>query len=94
MTKAELAAEVSKATGVDKASTIAVIEKFMDVVKDTLADGENVYVRGFGSFIVKTRAEKPARNISAKTTIVIPEHKIPAFKPCAGFKELVAKGAE
>ena len=82
MTKAEIASEIAKRTGVDKANVLAVVENFMDVVKESLASGENVYVRGFGSFIVKERAEKPARNISQKTTIIIPAHKIPAFKPC------------
>lgn len=63
----------------------------MEVVKDSLAHGENVYLRGFGSFIVKERAEKTARNISKNTTIVIPAHKIPAFKPAKTFLEEVAK---
>lgn len=92
MTKAEIASEISKRTGVDKTNVLAVVENFMDVVKESLASGENVYVRGFGSFIVKERAEKPARNISRKTTIIIPAHKIPAFKPCNTFKEMVAEG--
>lgn len=92
MTKAEIASEISKRTGVDKSNVLAVVENFMDVVKESLASGENVYVRGFGSFIVKERAEKPARNISRKTTIIIPAHKIPAFKPCNTFKEMVAEG--
>ncbi|MDE6278306.1 MAG: integration host factor subunit beta [Muribaculaceae bacterium] len=92
MTKAEIASEIAKRTGVDKASVLAVVENFMDVVKESLAAGENVYVRGFGSFIVKERAQKPARNISQKTTIIIPAHKIPAFKPCNTFKEMVAQG--
>ena len=66
---------------IDKAAVVTVIEQFMTVVKDSLAHGENVYLRGFGSFIVKTRAEKTARNISKNTTLVIPAHNIPAFKP-------------
>ncbi len=94
MTKAEIASEIAKRTGVDKANVLAVVENFMDVVKESLASGENVYVRGFGSFIVKERAEKPARNISQKTTIIIPAHKIPAFKPCNTFKEMVAAGCK
>ncbi len=92
MTKAEIASEIAKRTGVDKPSVLAVVENFMDVVKESLASGENVYVRGFGSFIIKERAQKPARNISRKTTIIIPAHKIPAFKPCNTFKEMVAEG--
>ena len=92
MTKAEIASEIAKRTGVDKPSVLAVVENFMDVVKESLASGENVYVRGFGRFIIKERAQKPARNISRKTTIIIPAHKIPAFKPCNTFKEMVAEG--
>lgn len=67
------------------------VEQFMSVVKDSLAHGENVYLRGFGSFIVKERAEKTARNISRNTTIVIPAHKVPAFKPAKCFMEEVAR---
>ena len=63
----------------------------MEVVKDSLANDENVYLRGFGSFIVRERAEKTARNISKNTTIIIPAHKIPFFKPCNTFKKEVAK---
>lgn len=91
MTKAEIANEIAKSTGVDKASVVAIIEQFMITVKDSLAHGENVYMRGFGSFIVKERAEKVARNISKNTSIVIPAHKIPAFKPAKVFFEDVAK---
>lgn len=91
MTKAEIANEIAKSTGIEKAAVISVIEQFMTVVKDSLANGENVYLRGFGSFIVKERAEKTARNISKNTTIVIPAHKIPAFKPAKTFMEEVAK---
>lgn len=91
MTKAEIANEIATSTGIEKATVISVIEQFMTVVKDSLANGENVYLRGFGSFIVKERAEKTARNISKNTTIVIPAHKIPAFKPAKTFMEEVAK---
>ena len=91
MTKAEIATEIAKTTGLDKVGVVTVIERFMEVVKDSLAHGENVYLRGFGSFIVKERAEKTARNISKNTTIVIPAHKIPAFKPAKTFLEEVAK---
>ena len=65
------------------------VEKFMEAVKDSLANGENVYLRGFGSFIIKTRSQKTARNISKSTTIIIPEHNIPAFKPAKVFMEVV-----
>jgi len=85
MTKADIVNEIAKNTGVDKASVLATVESFMDVVKDSLAGNENVYLRGFGSFIVKKRAQKTARNISKNTTIIIPEHNIPAFKPAKTF---------
>lgn len=89
MTKAELVNEIAKNTGVDKASVLVTVESMMEVVKETLANDENVYLRGFGSFIVKRRAEKTARNISKNTTIIIPEHNIPAFKPAKKFVEQV-----
>ena len=92
MTKADIVNEIAKTTGVDKASVLATVEKFMEVVKDSLAHGENVYLRGFGSFIVKVRSEKTARNISKNTTLIVPAHNIPAFKPAPAFKEEVAKG--
>ncbi len=94
MTKAEIATEITRATGIDKHTVMAVVEEFMNVVKDSLAHGENVYLRGFGSFIIKTRAEKIARNISKNTSVVIPEHNIPAFKPANTFKDEVAKGVK
>ena len=89
MTKAEIVNEIAKSDGIDRADVLAVVERFMEVVKDSLANGENVYLRGFGSFTVKTRAKKTGRNISKNTSIVIPEHKIPAFKPAPVFKEAV-----
>ena len=89
MTKAELVNEIAKNTGIDKVTVLATVENFMEVVKDTLAENENVYLRGFGSFIVKERAEKTARNISKNTTIIIPAHNIPAFKPAKKFVEQV-----
>ncbi len=85
MTKADIVNEISRSTGIEKAAVLATVEKFMDVVKDTMAHGENVYLRGFGSFVIKTRKEKTARNISKNTTIVIPEHKVPTFKPSKTF---------
>jgi DNA-binding protein HU-beta len=87
MTKADIVNEISRSTGLEKAAVLTTIEKFMEIVKDTMANGENVYLRGFGSFILKTRKEKTARNISKNTTIIIPEHKIPAFKPAKTFLE-------
>jgi DNA-binding protein HU-beta len=89
MTKADIVNEVAKATGLEKIAVQKVIESFMDSVKDSLEKGENVYLRGFGSFIVKERAEKTARNISKNTTIVIPAHRIPAFKPAKVFVDMV-----
>ena len=85
MTKADIVTEIAKQTGVEKVQIQAIVESFMDEIKDSLGRGENVYLRGFGSFIVKTRAEKVARNISKNTTITIPEHNIPAFKPAKSF---------
>ena len=85
MTKADIVNEISKSTGVDKHSVLASVESFMDIVKDSLAKGDNVYLRGFGSFVVKKRAQKTARNISKNTTIIIPEHNIPSFKPAKTF---------
>ena len=89
MTKADIVNEISKSTGIDKATVLETLEKFMEAVKDSLANGENVYLRGFGSFIIKTRSQKTARNISKSTTIIIPEHNIPAFKPAKVFMEVV-----
>lgn len=91
MTKAEIVNEIHKSTGIDRENVLATVEKFMEVVKDSLISGENVYLRGFGSFIIKVRSEKTARNITAGTTLVIPEHKIPAFKPAKIFMEEVKK---
>ncbi len=89
MTKAEIVSEIAKSTGIDKATVLTTVEKFMETVKDSLANDDNVYLRGFGSFIVKTRSQKTARNISKNTTIIIPEHKIPAFKPAKVFMDQV-----
>ena len=94
MTKAELVNEISKNTGIDKTTVLTTVESFMDIVKDTLKTDENVYLRGFGSFIVKPRAQKTARNISKNTTIIIPAHNIPAFKPSKSFVNRVKKATE
>ena len=85
MTKAEIVAEISSKTGIEKVDVLTAVEAFMDSVKNSLSDGENVYLRGFGSFIVKERAEKTGRNISKNTSIIIPAHNIPAFKPSKTF---------
>ena len=87
MTKADIVTKISDRLGVDKPETQAVVEQFMQEVKNALESGEAVYLRGFGSFIVKTRAEKKGRNISKNVTIDIPAHNIPAFKPAKIFVE-------
>ncbi len=87
MTKAEIVSSISEKSGIEKGDVLATVEAFMDEVKDSLENGENVYLRGFGSFIIKTRAEKTGRNISKNTTIKIPAHNIPAFKPAKVFVE-------
>ncbi|WP_418711612.1 HU family DNA-binding protein [Alistipes putredinis] len=76
---------MAKSTGVEKVQVQAIVEAFMDSIKTSLTNKNNVYLRGFGSFIVKKRAKKVARNISKTTTITIPEHNIPAFKPAKSF---------
>ncbi|MBR1712065.1 MAG: integration host factor subunit beta [Alloprevotella sp.] len=91
MTKADLVAEISEKTGLDKTSVLITVEAFMETIKDSLQKENNVYLRGFGSFIRKRRAQKTARNITRNTTIVIPEHDIPAFKPAKSFMQLVRK---
>ena len=83
--------EITKKTGIDKQTVLTTVEAFMDAVKDSLSNDENVYLRGFGSFVVKKRAQKTARNISKNTTIIIPEHNIPAFKPAKTFTISVKK---
>ena len=89
MTKADIVNEVAKETGIEKIAVQNVIESFMESVKDSLAQDNNVYLRGFGSFIVKKRAKKTARNISKNTTLIIPEHNIPSFKPAKVFMNKV-----
>ena len=91
MTKAEIVNEVAKSTGIEKVAVRNVVEAFMDSVKDSLAKGNPVYLRGFGSFIVKHRAEKAARNITKNTTMTIPAHDVPAFKPAKVFVAAVKK---
>ena len=91
MTKAEIVTEIAGKTGIEKKDVLNTIEACMEVVKESLTKEENVYLRGFGSFIVKKRAQKTARNISKNTTIIIPEHNIPAFKPAKTFNISVKK---
>lgn len=85
MTKADIVNEISKNTGVEKITVQKTVESFMDTLKNSLIKGNNVYLRGFGSLIVKKRAKKTARNISKNTAIIIPEHFIPSFKPAKSF---------
>lgn len=85
MTKAEIVNEVAKAKNLDRVTVQAVLEASIECIKGSVSKGEAVYLRGFGSFIVKHRAQKAARNITQKTTITIPAHDIPAFKPSKAF---------
>ena len=91
MTKAEIVANISEKSGIEKGDVLRVVEDLMVEVKDSLNQGNNVYLRGFGSFIVKQRAEKTGRNISKNTTIKIPAHHIPAFKPAKVCVESIKK---
>lgn len=94
MTKAEIVADIANKTGIEKVAVQATVEAFMDAVKGSLINGENVYLRGFGSFTVKKRAQKTGRNISKNTTIIIPEHFIPSFKPAKTFVSDVKKNVK
>jgi len=89
MTKADIVSEISKNTGIEKVTVQKTVEAFMETVKGSLVKDNNVYLRGFGSFIIKKRAKKTARNISKNTTIIIPEHFIPSFKPAKSFASKV-----
>ena len=85
MTKADIVNEISKNTGIEKITVQKTVEAFMEAVKDSLNTNKNVYLRGFGSFIIKKRAKKTSRNISKNTTLIIPAHNIPSFKPAKSF---------
>ena len=85
MTKADVVNNISDQLGIDKTDVQSTVENFMKEIKDSLEKGENVYLRGFGSFIIKTRAEKTGRNISKNLAVKIPAHNIPAFKPAKVF---------
>jgi DNA-binding protein HU-beta len=89
MTKADLISNISYKTGLEKFEVQATVEAMMQEIKASLTKGDNVYLRGFGSFIVKTRAEKIGRNIKNNTALVIPAHNIPSFKPAKVFKHEV-----
>ena len=92
MTKAEIVAEIASKTGIEKGAVQNVVENFMEVVKNAMAKGENVYLRGFGSFVVKHRAAKTARNIQKNTTIKVDAHDIPCYKPAKSFLEQMKSG--
>ena len=89
MTKAELVSKIAEKTGVEKLTTLAIVESFMNEIKDSISANEGVYLRGFGTFKPKKRAEKTGRNIKQNTTIIIPAHHIPAFKPAKIFMQEV-----
>lgn len=91
MRKADLVNRISEKTGIQKIDVLVTLESFFKEVKDSLKEGENVYVRGFGSFVIKERAEKIGRNIKKNTAIVIPAHSVPSFKPAKTFVEAVKK---
>jgi len=89
MTKADIVAEIATQTGLEKTEVLRAVEAFMTSIKSSLTSGKNVYLRGFGSFVVKERAQKTGRNISKNTTIIIPAHNVPTFKASKTFVEQV-----
>lgn len=89
MTKADIVTNIVEETGLERAEALKAVESFMGAIKESLSNGQNVYLRGFGSFVVKERAEKTGRNISKNTAIIIPAHNIPSFKPAKTFVEEV-----
>ncbi len=89
MTKADIVSNIVEETGLERVEALKAVEAFMTSIKSSLSSGQNVYLRGFGSFIVKERAEKTGRNISKNTAIIIPAHNIPSFKPAKTFVEEV-----
>ena len=94
MTKADIVADIAEETGLERVEALKAVEAFMNSVKSSLSKGQNVYLRGFGSFVVKERAEKTGRNISENTAIIIPAHNIPSFKPAKTFVEEVKTNVE
>jgi len=91
MTKAEIVAQICNETGIEKEKALKVVEAFMVVVKDNIVNGEDIFLRGFGTFTTKTRKQKIGRLIKENKSVVVPEHKIPYFKPCEEFKTQLAK---
>jgi len=94
MTKAEIVSKISEKTGVEKITTLAVVESFMAEVRESLSNNQSVFLRGFGTFKPKKRAEKTGRNISKNTTIIIPAHHIPAFKPAKVFVKQIKESVK
>ena len=94
MTKAELVSKIAEKTGDEKLTTLAIVESFMNEIKESISANEGVYLRGFGTFKPKKRAEKTGRNIKKNTTIIIPAHHIPAFKPAKIFMQEVKKNVK
>lgn len=94
MTKAEIVKQIAEKTGIEKETVSAIVENFMEQVRSSMIHGENIYLRGFGTFQLKRRAEKVARNISKNTTIVIPAHTVPAFKPSPDFVKAVCENKQ
>jgi DNA-binding protein HU-beta len=91
MTKAEIVAEIANKTGIEKVAVQATVEAFMETMKQSMVKGENIYLRGFGTFLLKKRAAKTGRNITKNTAVKIPAHMIPAFKPSKEFIDDVKK---
>ena len=94
MTKAELVSKIAEKTGVEKLTTLAIVESFMNEIKESISANEGVYLRGFGTFKPKKRAEKTGRNIKKNTIVIIPAHHIPAFKPAKIFMQEVKKNVK
>ena len=89
MTKIEIVREIASKTGLPTKDVLVIVESMMETIKTSMTNGQEVFMRGFGSFIIKGRAEKTARNISKNTTVIIPAHDIPAFKPAKEFMDQV-----
>jgi DNA-binding protein HU-beta len=94
MTKADIVNEISEKTGIEKMAVQATVEAFMKTIRNSMVEGKNVYLRGFGTYVVKKRAEKIGRNISKNTTVVIPAHYIPAFKAAKTFSDRVKRNVK
>ena len=94
MTKAEIVTEIAQKSGIEKKTVQETVEALMETVKESMIGGENVYLRGFGNFMVKKRVQKKARDIGKNKEIVIPEHYIPAFRPSKKFVERVKENVK